>query len=75
MTDLSIIRLSSSWGLQKDLYVVRNAWTKLGSMYIWYVSLSVSLITIPALMTGIPALGYMFSSNMIFSSESGSTNL
>lgn len=32
MTDLSIIRLSSSWGLQKDLYVVRNVRTKLGSM-------------------------------------------
>lgn len=31
LTDLSIIRLSSSWGLQKDLYVVRNVRTKLGS--------------------------------------------
>lgn len=50
---LSISRSSSCEGVQKDLNVVRNVFTNLGSAYIWYVSRSISFSSVPPLISGI----------------------
>lgn len=72
---LSISRSSNCWGLQNDLYVVRNVRTNFGSAYIWYVRRSTSFKRVPPLISGLSPGAAGWSSNTILFSESSIANL
>lgn len=72
---LSISRSSSCEGVQKDLNVVRNVFTNLGSAYIWYVSRSISFRSVPPLISGISVGDVPVSSITMFSGLSFFANL